>query len=239
MGNMVLEIRDLECRISSTNILRSCSLRVDEKEIVCLVGRNGAGKSSILKSVIGLYPSRNGKILFKDTDITDSSSRDRVMAGIAYAPEDSRLFPELTVEENVQLGFWITGKTERAGGFSMDKAFEIFPAIKKLITRRADTLSGGEKKMVSISRALALNPSLILLDESFEGLSPLVVSAFSQAMESIRKDLGVSILLAESNLHNASQVAERSYIIDRGEIIFEGRPEEILRDERLVKLVGK
>lgn len=161
------------------------------------------------------------------------------MAGIAYAPEDSRLFPELTVEENVQLGFWITGKTERAGGFTVEKAMEIFPAVEKLMARRADTLSGGEKKMVSISRALALNPSLILLDESFEGLSPLVVTAFSQAMESIRKDLGISILLAESNLHNASRVAERSYIIERGEIIFEGQPQEILQDERLVKLVGK
>jgi branched-chain amino acid transport system ATP-binding protein len=100
-------------------------------------------------------------------------------------------------------------------------------------------LSGGEKKMVSISRALALCPSLVLLDESLEGLSPLVVNAFSGAMENIRKDLGVSMLLAESNVHNASQVAERSYIIDRGEIIFEGRPSEILENEQLMKLVGK
>jgi branched-chain amino acid transport system ATP-binding protein len=236
---MLLRIENLECRMASTDILRSCSLEVDNGEIACLVGRNGAGKSSILKSVIGLYPSRTGKIIFDDHEITQLGSHERVMAGIAYAPEDSRLFPELTVEENIQLGFWITGGTERAGSFDLEKAFHIFPAIKKLIKRKADTLSGGEKKMVSISRALALCPSLVLLDESLEGLSPLVVSAFSEAMENIRKDLGVSILLAESNVHNASQVAERAYIIDRGEIIFEGHPSEILENEQLLKLVGK
>jgi ABC-type branched-subunit amino acid transport system ATPase component len=125
-----------------------------------------------------------GKIMFNDQDITHLASHQRVMAGIAYAPEDSRLFPELTVEENIQLGFWITNKTERSGSFDL-------------------------------------------------------VKAFSEAMENIKKDLGVSILLAESNVRNASQVAERAYIIDRGEIIFEGDPSGILEDEQLLKLVGK
>ena len=236
---MFLKIEDLECSVASTHILRSCSLKVDRGEIVCLVGRNGAGKSSILKSVIGLYPCQRGKIIFDDRDITHLNSHQRVMAGVAYAPEDSRLFPELTVEENIRLGLWITSKIERFGSFDLDKAFHIFPAIRKLIKRQADTLSGGEKKMVSISRALALSPSLLLLDESFEGLSPLVVKAFGEAMENIKNDLGVSILLAESNVHNASQVAERSYIIERGEIIFEGEPSEILENEQLLKLVGK
>ena len=236
---MFLKIENLECRIASTNILRSCSLEVNKGEIVCLLGRNGAGKSSILKSIIGLYPNRMGKIMFNDQDITHLTSHQRVMAGIAYAPEDSRLFPELTVEENIQLGLWITNKTERSGSFDLEKAFNIFPAIRKLIKREAGTLSGGEKKMVSISRALALSPSLVLLDESLEGLSPLVVKAFSEAMENIKENLGVSILLAESNVHNASRVAERSYIIDRGEIIFEGDPSRILEDEQLLKLVGK
>ncbi|MBW1780930.1 MAG: ABC transporter ATP-binding protein [Deltaproteobacteria bacterium] len=236
---MSLKIEDLHCRMAATNILRSCSLRVDKKEIVCLIGRNGAGKSSILKSIIGLYPSRTGRIVFNDEDITQSTTHQRVMAGIAYAPEDSRLFPELTVEENIQLGIWITSKTERAGSFNFEQAFHIFPAIEKLIHRRADTLSGGEKKMVSVSRALALSPSLVLLDESFEGLSPLVVTAFSDAMVSIKTELGAAILLAESNVHNAGQVAERSYIIERGEIIFEGQPSEILENDQLLKLVGR
>ncbi len=236
---MLLKVENLECRIASTNILRSCSLEVGKAEIVCIIGRNGAGKSSILKNIIGLYTSQSGSILFNEQDITKLTSHRRVMAGIAYAPEDSRLFPELTVEENIRIGFWITGKTVRSGSFGLEKVFQIFPALEKLIKRQADTLSGGEKKMVSVSRALALNPSLVLLDESFEGLSPLVVNAFSDAMESVREELGVSILLAESNVHNASQVAERSYIIDRGEMVFEGRPFEILENEELLKLVGK
>lgn len=236
---MVLKVENLACRMGSTNILRSCSLDVAEGEVVCLLGRNGAGKSSILKNIIGLYPSRDGKILYKDKDITHSTSHERVLAGIAYAPEDSKLFAGLTVEENIQIGLWLADETERAGAFDFEKAFHIFPAIKKLINRKADTLSGGEKKMVSISRALALSPSLVLLDESFEGLSPLVVNAFSDAIENIRSDLGISILLAESNVHNASHVAERSYVIDRGEIIFSGHPSEILENEELLKLVGK
>jgi branched-chain amino acid transport system ATP-binding protein len=236
---MSLKIENLECRIASTNILRSCSLEVGDQETVCLIGRNGAGKSSILKSIIGLYPSRTGQIFFKDQNITRLSSYERVQLGIAYAPEDTRLFPELTVEENIKLGLWITNRSGKPGAFDLQKAVEIFPAIEKLIKRQAGTLSGGEKKMVSISRALGLNPSLVLLDESFEGLSPLVVSAFSNAMENIKTDLGVSILLAESNVHNASYVAERSYIIDRGEIIFEGKPSEIIENEELLKLVGK
>ena len=236
---MFLKIEDLECRMASTNILRSCSLGVDHGEIVCLLGRNGAGKSSILKSIIGLYPSRLGKITFNGREITRLTPHKRVMAGIAYAPEDSKLFPGLTVEENIQLGFWVRGATPGAGSFDLGRACDIFPAIKKLMKRKAGALSGGEKKMVSISRALALRPSLVLLDESLEGLSPLVVTAFSDAMRTIKENLDVSILLAESNVHKASQVAERSYIIDRGEIIFDGKASEILENEELLKLIGK
>ncbi len=236
---MFLQIEDLECRMASTNILRSCSLGVGHGEIVSLLGRNGAGKSSILKSIIGLYPSRTGKITLDGRDITRLPTHQRVMAGIAYSPEDSRLFPGLTVEENIQLGSWVRGESEGTGAFDLNTACDIFPAIKKLLRRKADALSGGEKKMVSISRALALRPSLVLFDESLEGLSPLVVRAFSDAMRAIKENLGVSILLAESNAHNAAQVAERSYIIDRGEIIFEGYASEILEDEELLKLIGK
>jgi branched-chain amino acid transport system ATP-binding protein len=236
---MLLRIENLACRVGSTNILRSCSLALDTGEVVCLLGRNGAGKSSILKSVIGLYPVQKGQIFLHDLDITKLTPHDRVLAGIAYAPEDSKLFPDLTVEENIQLGLWVTSKTERSGAFDLEKVFEIFPRIETMMKRKADTLSGGEKKMVSISRALALSPILVLLDESFEGLSPVVVKTFSEAIESIKSRLGVSILLAESNVHNASQVAERSYVIDRGEMIFEGLPSEILENEQLLRLVGK
>ena len=235
---MLAEVKDLDFYIDSIQILRSVSLKVEEGEIVCLLGRNGAGKSSIIKSIIGLYSPKSGKIIFKDRDITNLSPRKRVLLGLAYSPEDMRIFSELTVEENINLSTWITNKTERVKDFNMEKIFNVFPEIKKLLKRKGLYLSGGEKKMVSITRALALNPALLLLDESFEGLAPIVVSRFMDALQRI-KDLGITILLAESNVRIASQVADRSYIVERGEIVFKGTPGEILENEKLLKLVGR
>lgn len=232
---MLLKIENLDVFIGSTQILRNISMGVHEGEIVCLLGRNGAGKSSIIKSIIGLYPPRSGKILFKEKDITPLMPRKKVLSGIGYSPEDTRIFSELTVEENINLSLWVRGSGEF---FSYEKIFSIFPRIKELLNRKGLNLSGGEKKMVSIARALALNPSLLLLDEAFEGLAPLVVNHFMEALQQIRK-LGVTILLGESNIRIVSQVTERSYIIERGEIIFEGHPRDILGSERLLKLVGK
>lgn len=233
--DMLLKIENLDVFIGSTQILRNISLGVNEGEIVCLLGRNGAGKSSIIKSTIGLYPSKSGKIIFKEKDITSLSPRKKVLSGIGYSPEDTRIFSELTVEENINLSTWVT---EKGGTFSFESIFNIFPAIKNFLTRKGLHLSGGEKKMVSIARALALNPSLLLLDEAFEGLAPLVVNHFMEALAQIRK-LGVTILLGESNVRIVSQVTERTYIVERGEIIFEGHPREILENERLLKLVGR
>lgn len=232
---MLLKIENLDVFIGSTQILRNVSLGVNEGEIVCLLGRNGAGKSSIIRSTIGLYPSRSGKIIFKEKDITSLSPRKKVLSGIGYSPEDTRIFTELTVEENINLSTWVRGKGDI---FSYEKIFAIFPKIKDFLGRKGLNLSGGEKKMVSVARALALNPSLLLLDEAFEGLAPLVVNHFMEALKQIRK-LGVTILLAESNVRIVSQVTERTYIIERGEIIFEGHPREILENEKLLKLVGK
>lgn len=232
---MLLKIENLDVFIGSTQILRNISLGVNEGEIVCLLGRNGAGKSSIIKSTIGLYPSRSGKIIFKGKDITSLSPRKKVLSGIGYSPEDTRIFTELTVEENINLSTWVRGKGDI---FSYEKIFTIFPKIKDFLDRKGLNLSGGEKKMVSVARALALNPSLLLLDEAFEGLAPLVVNHFMEALNQIKK-LGVTILLGESNVRIVSQVTERTYIIERGEIIFEGHPREILENERLLKLVGK
>ena len=180
----LLKIESLDVFIGSTQILRNISLGVNEGEIVCLLGRNGAGKSSIIKSTIGLYPSRSGKIIFKEKDITSLTPRKKVLSGIGYSPEDTRIFTELTVEENINLSTWV-----RAEGkiFSYDKVFAIFPRVKELLNRKGLHLSGGEKKMVSIARALALNPSLLLLDEAFEGLAPLVVNHFMEALKEIRK----------------------------------------------------
>jgi branched-chain amino acid transport system ATP-binding protein len=233
---MLLKVENLDVFIGATQILRNVSIGINQGEVVCLLGRNGAGKSSIIKTIIGLYPSRSGKITFKEMDITSFSSRKKVLSGLGYSPEDTRLFSELTVRENIILATWV--KQGAGETFSFETIFNIFPRISKLLDRKGLNLSGGEKKMVSIARALALNPSVLLLDEAFEGLAPLVVKHFVEALNRIRA-LGVTILLGESNVRIASQTAERSYIVERGEIIFEGHPRDILENERLLTLVGR
>jgi branched-chain amino acid transport system ATP-binding protein len=235
---MLLKIENLDLFLGRTHILRNLSLTVQEGEVVCLLGRNGAGKSSIIKSIMGLYPAKSGKIWFKDQDLSSASTRERVLAGIGYSPDDARVFTELSVEENLQLATWVTGKTSTQTVFTFEKIKSIFPALNKFFHRKGMHLSGGEKKMVSISRALALNPSLILLDEAFEGLAPLVVTHFIKALQQIR-ELGITILLGESNIHIARLLTNKVFIIERGEIYFEGSPQKILENEELIKLVGR
>ncbi|RJX35385.1 MAG: ATP-binding cassette domain-containing protein [Desulfarculus sp.] len=235
---MLLGVEGIDFFVGKTHILRSVSLQVEPGEIVGLLGRNGAGKSSILKSIMGLYHPQQGTIRFKDQPITKAPTRQRVLQGLAYAPEDARVFPELSVKENISLGMWVAEASAGGGGFQPERGFEIFPKLQDLWDRRGGNLSGGEKKMVSITRALALSPSLLLLDESFEGLAPLVVRHFMEAMRRIR-DLGISIILAESNLANASLVVERAYVVERGEILFAGTPREIAGDEKLCTIIGR
>ena len=235
---MLLSIKDLDFFVRRSHILRSVSLDVGEKEIVGLLGRNGAGRSSILKCILGLYAPGSGSILFKREEITNWPTRKRVLYGLAYSPEDARVFPELTVKENVKLSTWIIEKREGGETFDIEQGFEIFPKLRNLWERKGGNLSGGEKKMVSVTRALALKPNLLLLDESFEGLSPLVVRHFSEAMGRIR-DMGISILLAETNLANTARVADRAYVVERGEAIFQGTPQEIEQEESLSLILGR
>ena len=151
---MLLSIRNLDFFVRKSHILRSVSLDVGKKEIVGLLGRNGAGRSSILKCILGLYEPGSGNILFKREEITSWSTRKRVLCGLAYSPEDARVFPELTVKENVKLSTWVIEKRKGGATFDLEQGFEIFPKLKGLWERKGGNLSGGEKKMVSVTRAL-------------------------------------------------------------------------------------
>jgi branched-chain amino acid transport system ATP-binding protein len=233
MSGGLLDLDGINTYRGPAHVLRALSLRVGEGETVCLVGRNGAGKTTTLDSAMGLLPVRSGTVRFRSQDITRQPPHARARLGIGYAPEDCGIFPDLTVGENLQIGRWLAADK---GAGAEDRSQTIFPEIEQLTTRRGLNLSGGQKKMLAISRALALAPSVLLLDEPFEGLAPLVVTRFIDAARRI-KALGVSLLIAESNVTNAARVADRLYAIDRGEILFEGPPQAALDNQEVMRIL--
>jgi len=231
----MLELNGIHTYRAAAHVLRGLSLTVGEREVVCLVGRNGAGKTTTMESIMGLLPVRSGSIGFRGQDVTRLPPHERAKRGMGYAPEDCGIFPELTVAENMMLSRWLSEATRSDGGEDAEEqALSVFPEVRDLVARQGINLSGGQKKMVAIARAMALSPSILLLDEAFEGLAPVVVGRFADAVHKI-KDLGISILIAESNLLTASGIADRLYAIDRGEIIFHGAPQEALENEEVMK----
>lgn len=233
---MLLEVEKINTYRGPAHILRDVSLGVREGEAVSLVGRNGAGRTTIIESITGLLPVRSGAIRFKGEDITRLPPHRRARRGIGYAPEDAGIFPELSVAENLMLSRWLSG-TKGNGGNGDDseaRALTVFPEVRQLLNRQGLKLSGGQKKMVAISRAMALAPSLMILDEAFEGLAPAVIRRFRDAVMMI-KNMGISILSAESNLVTAAAIADRLYVVDRGEIIFHGTPSEAQQNEEVMR----
>lgn len=236
----MLEIQEIKTYRGPAQILFGVSLAVGGRESVCLVGRNGAGKTTTIDSIIGLLRVRSGKIAFQGRDIGTLPPHQRALLGIGYAPEDAGIFPDLTVAENFQVCQWMARSSGRAGSASEadteDRIFAVFPEVRELMQRRGLHLSGGQKKMVAIARAMALSPAVLLLDEPFEGLAPVVVTRFIDAVKKI-KLMGISVLIAESNLLNATRVADRLYAIDRGEIIYEGDPRRVFENEDVMRTI--
>lgn len=236
----MLELKEVNTYRGPAHVLNGVSLTVNAGEVVCLVGRNGAGKTTTIESIMGLLPVRSGSISFHQENIGALPPHQRARRGIGYAPEDCGIFPELTVAENLMISTWLAETSSRAQGSSTngddveERMFSVFPEVKDLGRREGLHLSGGQKKMVAIARAMALAPSLLLLDEAFEGLAPVVVSRFTDAVIKI-KEMGIALLIAESNLANATRIADRLYVIDRGEIIFDGDPEEGLKNDEVMK----
>ena len=234
----MLEIEGINTFRGPAHVLNGVSLTVGAREVVCLVGRNGAGKTTTIESINGLLPMRSGTVRFRGEDISRLPAHKRAQRGIGYAPEGASIFPDLTVSENLMISRWLSEKSVRARGddseVGEDRVFAVFPEIRAYLPRRGLNLSGGQKKMVAIARAMSLSPFLLLLDEAFEGLAPAVVGRFRDAVIAI-KAMGVSILIAESNLVNAAAVADRLYAIDRGEIIFHGSPQDALGNEDVMR----
>jgi branched-chain amino acid transport system ATP-binding protein len=234
---VLLDVKDINTYRGPAHILRGVSISVDTDEVVALVGRNGAGRTTIIESITGLLPIRSGQIRFRDEEITSLPPHRRARRGIGYAPEDSGIFPELTVAENLMISRWLAQNKQRgaeADGDTETRVFTVFPEVRQLVGRQGLNLSGGQKKMVAVARAMALAPYLLILDEAFEGLAPAVVKRFREAVMTI-KAMGISLLIAESNLVSAAAIADRLYVVDRGEIVFHGGPQQALADEDVMR----
>jgi branched-chain amino acid transport system ATP-binding protein len=234
----MLELERINTFRGPAQVLRDLSLTVRDGESVCLVGRNGAGKTTTIDSIMGLLPVRSGKLTFNGVDITKLPTHERALCGIGYSPEDAGIFPDLTVAENFQISQSLArgARAALAAEGIDERVLALFPEVKTFTQRRGLFLSGGQKKMVAIGRAMTLSPSILLLDEPFEGLAPVIVTRFIEAVTKI-KAMGISLLIAESNLMSASRVADRLYAIDRGEIIFEGDPRRAFDDEEVMRTI--
>lgn len=233
---MELTLDRINVYIQSSHILRSLSVEVGEREVVCLVGRNGAGKTTTLRTIMGYLKPRSGSITFLGKRIDRLQTYQIAQMGMGFSPEESGIFPDLTVEENLRISTW-TRPTQRPAQELVEQAYSIFPVLRKYAGRKGDQMSGGERKMLSVARALTLDPQMLLLDEPFEGLSPAIIPTVAEGIAQITR-LGHSILMAESNLHHVPEFATRIYVIERGEILFSGTPDEVSRDQAVMRVIG-
>lgn len=232
----MLDIDSLTVDIQNSRILHGITLQVRAGELVCLVGRNGAGKSTTLRTVMGYRTPVSGSITVDGRSIVGLRTHDIAQLGIGYSPEESEVFGDLTVAENIELPTW-TRPAGRAAQERIDLAYRIFPKLLQYKDRGGTQLSGGERKMVSVARALALDPKILLLDEPFEGLSPAIIPVIGEGIASIR-GMGHALLMAESNIHHVPEYADRLYVIERGEIIFSGTPAQAQRNEAVVRIIS-
>jgi len=233
----MLLVREVDVFIQASHILHKVSLEAAAGELVCLVGRNGAGKTTTLRTIMGYLRPAAGTITVGGTSIAGLPTHAIAALGVGYAPEESAVFGDLTVAENIELATW-TRPAGRPAAERVARAYEIFPRLRSAAARGGTQLSGGERKMLSIARALTLDPALLLLDEPFEGLSPAIIPQLADAIAAIAR-LGPAIVLAESNIHHVPAYATRLYVIERGDIVFAGLPRDVRGRPDLARIVGQ
>lgn len=225
----LLKVLNLNAFYGNSQVLFNMSLDITKNNIIALLGRNGAGKSSTFKAITGLIRVNSGSILLKGNELIKEATSKRAIAGIGYVPEDRQVFPEHTVEENIDLGK--KSNLEGKNNWPIDKVWETFPMLVKLKNRQAGQLSGGEQQMLSIARTLVGNPEILLLDEPSEGLAPIIIEDIAVILKNLKK-LGVTILLAEQNMHFCMEVAEKAIIIDRGKAVWNGSLKALQKDTK-------
>jgi len=224
---MIIEIKEVHTYYGTSHILFGISMEVQEGETVCLLGRNGAGKTTTLRSIIGLTPPRSGSIKFKGGEITGKAPYVISRQGIGFVPEDRRIFPSLSVREQLEVA-----RKAGVGNWTVEKVYELFPQLKNLEKHMGNQLSGGEQQMLTIARTLMGNPELLLLDEPSEGLAPLVVDDLMEQIRKLKREK-IALLLSEMGLGFAVELSDRAYVIDKGQIQWSGTCSELQKDEEL------
>jgi branched-chain amino acid transport system ATP-binding protein len=229
---MILEVNKIYTSYGLSQVLFGVSLEVKGGEIISLLGRNGVGKTTTLRSIMGLTPPQSGSILWKERNIVGKPSYEIAQMGIGFVPEDRRIFSDLTVWENLDVA--IKSSRGNRDGWTMERVFGLFPALRSIQNRRGGFLSGGEQQMLTIARTLMGNPELLLLDEPSEGLAPIVVQQLGEQISKLRQE-GVTILLCEQNARFSMDLSDRVYILEKGEVRYQGSVSDFKKDEEVYK----
>ena len=226
----MLELRNLSCRYGAIQALSNVELKIEAGEIVTLIGANGAGKSTTLKSIVGLVHPEAGDIVFEGQSITRGQAHKIAAMGIALVPEGRAIFANLSVRENLDMGGYL--RPAREHGATLEEIFALFPRLKERLAQNAGTLSGGEQQMLAIGRALMAKPRLLLLDEPSLGIAPLLVKTIYEGIDAINR-AGVTVVVVEQNAHLALKHSRRAYVLETGRIVMEGPSAELAKDERV------
>ena len=221
----MLEVADVHTYYGDSYVLQGVSLSVGRGEVVGLLGRNGMGKTTLIRTIVGFTPPRRGRVVFKEREITGWPSNRVIGLGLGLVPQGRRVFPSLTVAENLDVAVRGT-----AGPWSVKRAMELFPRLRERAENRAGKLSGGEQQMLAIARALMANPDLLLMDEPTEGLAPLLVREVGRVIEALKRE-GLSILLVEQNLPLALRLSDRVHVLSRGRIVHSSTPDELWKND--------
>ena len=224
----ILEVQDIHTYYGDAYVLQGLSLKVEEGQILGLLGRNGVGKTTLVNSIVGFTPPRRGKILFKGVDITQSSSFETVRMGIGLVPQGRRVFPSLSVEENLR----VAGRNFNRHRWNLEQVFALFPRLKERRAQRARTLSGGEQQMLAIGRALMTNPDCLIMDEPSEGLAPIVIQGVWEAVGKLKEE-GLSILLVEQNASLAIKLVDYVHVLSKGRVVYSADPQVLWANEEV------